>query len=213
MRTRMTKMVYVLGLSVCAYLPLALHAEDVPQNPDWPCAQILVPEIPAAVVWAGPSIEGMQKTWEQDTEVASLVRRLTSRDYVIDNADGEIGEFAAKQPANEREHKLTLLFAGIHQTLNEARSKKLDGIILYSQGQAQRADRLSRDLDEMVRLQDNEDPSPAAQERLAMMQKEMELKQRMFDEREMSIQHLCTRPVVIEQKLGALARTIAYYLD
>ena len=81
----------------------------------------------------------------------------------------------------------------------------------YARGQADRANQLSGELDEMVKLQD--DPSEAAQKRLALMQGEMELKQRMFDDREAFIQHLCGRPMVIEQKLGSLARTIAYYLD
>ncbi|MEW8290059.1 MAG: hypothetical protein AB2672_05965, partial [Candidatus Thiodiazotropha endolucinida] len=97
------------------------------------------------------------------------------------------------------------------QTLNEERKKKLDGIIKNARGQAARANRLSHELDEMIQLQ--EDPSQAGQERLALMQKEMEIKQRMFDEREAFIQHLCTRPRVIEERLGSLARSIAYYLD
>ena len=106
---------------------------------------------------------------------------------------------------------MLLLFAGVIQTLNEARKKKLDGIMRYARGQAARANRLSEELDEMVQLQD--DPSPVAQERFALMEKEMEIKQRMFDEREAFIQHLCTRPMVIEERLGSLARSIAYYLD
>jgi hypothetical protein len=27
------------------------------------------------------------------------------------------------------------------------------------------------------------------------------------------MQHLCTRPMVVEERLGSLARSIAYYLD
>jgi len=194
-------------------LPAVLHAGDTqnPQNPDWPCAQILVPEVPAAVIWAGPPLTGMEEAWKQDEEVANLVLRLASPDYDMNAADAEIADFSAKQDASRKDHKLTLLFAGILQTLNEKRRKALDGIMLYARGQAKRADQLSEELDEMVRLQD--DPSRAAKERLAVMQKEMEFKQRMFDEREMFIQHLCTRPVLTEQKLGSLARTIAYYLD
>jgi hypothetical protein len=205
--------VTLVALTACSHLPLVLHAEEASQNRYWPCAQILVPEIPAAVVWAGPSSDGMADVWKQDAEIASLVRRLTARDYPMESADGQIGEFAAKLSPQEKEQKLTLLFAGIHQTLNEDRGKKIDGILRYSRGQAKRADRLSGDLDEMVRLQDSDDLSPAAKERLAMMEKEMALKQRMFDERETFMQYLCSRPVVVEQKLGTLARTIAYYLD
>jgi hypothetical protein len=194
-------------------LPLVLSAEEAPsgENPDWPCEQILVPEVPPAVVWAGPSITGLEQAWEQDEEVAALVRRFTSPDYDMEAADGEIADFAARQAPAQKDQRLTLLFAGVIQTLNDLRRKEHQSIMRYARGQAARANRLSEDIDEMVRLQ--EDGSAAAQERLALMQKEMELKQRMFDEREVFMQHLCTRPIIVEQKLGVLARTIAYYLD
>ncbi|MEW7999529.1 MAG: hypothetical protein AB2540_10450 [Candidatus Thiodiazotropha endolucinida] len=204
----MKKIGHCLWLSVFT-LTLPLGAEERP--PDWPCEQALVREIPAAVVWAGPSIAGLEHAWEQDKEVSRLVKRFVVSDYDLDAADAEIAEFSAEQDASEKDSRLTLLFAGVIQTLNEERKKKLDGIIRYARGQAARANRLSHELDEMVQLQ--EDPSQAARERLALMQKEMEIKQRMFDEREDFIQHLCTRPRVIEERLGSLARSIAYYLD
>lgn len=208
----MKRMRLAACLFVAGSLPAALPAGEMqnPQEADWPCAQILVPEVSAAVVWAGPPLTGMEESWKQDEGVASLVLRLASPDYDMDKADAAIADFSAKQDVSRRDHKLTLLFAGVLQSLNEKRRKVLDGIMLYARGQATRADQLSEELDEMVRLQD--DPSQAARERLAVMQKEMEFKQRMFDEREMFIQHLCTRPVLVEQKLGSLARTIAYYL-
>lgn len=201
----------MLCLVSCCWLPTILQAEETGQNPDWPCEQILVPEVPAAVVWAGPSIEGLEAAWRQDAAIEALVQRLSAPDYDADAADAEIAAFADAQAPADKNHKLTLLFAGVLQSLNDARDKQLSGIMRYARGQAARADRLSEELDEMVRLQD--DPSAEAQERFALMSKEMELKQRIFDEREMFIQHLCTRPMVIEQKLGVLARTIAYYLD
>lgn len=212
--SRSIKSMRLLVCLICACgLSPALHAADgeTEQERDWPCEQILVPEMAPAVVWAGPSIDGMQGAWGKSPDVRSLVRRLTASDYDMDAADRDIGDFAAKQDAAKRDHELTLLFAGVIQTLNYKRKRELDDIIRYARGQAERANNLSEDLDEMVRLQD--DPSDAAKSRLALMEKEMELKQRMFDDREAFIQHLCARPVVIEQKLGSLARTIAYYLD
>jgi hypothetical protein len=198
-----------LGLITGCSLAQALVAEDRPS--DWPCEQILVREVPAAVVWAGPSITGREQSWEEDKEVKKLVEQFVSPYYDLDAADGVLGVFSSKLDPAQKDHKLTLLFAGVIQKLNEDRKKKLDGIMRYARGQAARADRLSEELDEMVQLQD--DPSPAAQERFALMEKEMEIKQRMFDEREAFIQHLCTRPMVVEERLGSLARSIAYYLD
>ncbi len=193
-------------------LPLVTHAADAEsQETDWPCVQILVPEVPAAVVWAGPPITELGENWWEIDDVNKLVQRLTAPNYDQDRADSEIAEFAAKQKPAQKDPMLTLLFAGVLESLNNDRKKMLDGIKRYARGQAERATRLGDDLDEIIRLES--DTSAAAKSRLEMMQKEMEIKQRMFDERETFIQHLCTRPAVIEQKLGSLARTIAYYLD
>ncbi|MES9991337.1 MAG: hypothetical protein ABW098_05250 [Candidatus Thiodiazotropha sp.] len=204
----------LIGSLFCLGNPtLSALADGSPrqQNPDWPCEQALVHEVPAAVVWDGPSINGMEQAWEQEKEVERLVREFTAPDYDVDGADAAIDAFSSKLEGTEKEHKLTLLFAGVIQSLNERRNKEHVGILRYARGQSARANRLSQELDEMVTLQD--DPSEAAQTRLALMQQEMEIKQRMFDEREAFIQHLCTRPRVIEERLGVLARTIAYYLD
>ncbi|MET0009475.1 MAG: hypothetical protein ABW109_16565 [Candidatus Thiodiazotropha sp. 6PLUC4] len=204
---RVNKLLFVCLISI--NIPLQVAAEE--KNPDWPCEQAYVSDVPAAVVWAGPSIDGMEKLWQHDKQIESLVLRFVSADYVVDDADREIAAFADQQIPEEKDNKLTLLFAGVIESLNVKRKKELDGITRYAQGQAERANRLSEELDEMVRLQD--DPSPDAQARFILMQNEMEIKQRMFDERETFIQYLCTRPRVVEEKLGSLARTIAYYLD
>jgi hypothetical protein len=193
-------------------LPGLLHAEALSSDtPDWPCVQVLVPEVPPAVVWAGPSIAGKETLWKQDEAIGRLVKRFVSSDYNVENSDKEIAEFAAQLKPELKDKKLTLLFAGVIESLNDKRKKDLIGIIRYARGQAERARSLSQELDEMVDLQD--DPSAEARERLALMQSEMEIKQRMFDDREASIQHLCARPQVIEEKLGILARNIAYHLD
>jgi hypothetical protein len=204
----MMKNRYALWLFIYT-LSLPLYGED--RTPDWPCEQTLVREIPAAVVWSGPSIAELGNAWEQDEEIARLVERLISPGYDLEAADAEIADFSSKQDPKQKDNKLTLLFSGVIQMLNDERKKKLDGIMRYARGQAARANKLSEELDEMVQLQD--DPSAAAQERFSVMQKEMEIKQRMFDEREGFIQHLCTRPRVVEERLGDLARSIAYYLD
>ncbi|MEJ2620202.1 MAG: hypothetical protein P8163_08055 [Candidatus Thiodiazotropha sp.] len=189
-----------------------LYAEALTsQIANWPCDQAYLPEVPAAVVWAGPSIEGLNHKWQQDDSIEAMVRRLVAEEYDLEKADGDIAEFAENQQPGLKDQNLTLLFAGVISQMNEQRQKALSGIIRYADGQAIRAEQLSEQLDEMIRLQD--DASAEAQRRLQVMQNEMEIKQRMFDERESFIQHLCTRPRLFEEKLGVLARTIAYYVD
>ncbi len=178
---------------------------------DWPCEQILVPEVPAAVIWAGPAITGLEDAWQDVGSVSRLVQRITSPGYDQNAADQEIAEFASKQEMQQKDRMLTLLFAGVLGELNRDRSMMLSGIKRYSRGQAARAERLGEDLDEIARLEG--ESSPDSRIRLDALRKQMELKQRIFDEREESIQYLCSQPVAVEQRLGFLARSIAYQLD
>ncbi|MCP3661721.1 MAG: hypothetical protein GY696_04375 [Gammaproteobacteria bacterium] len=180
-------------------------------DPDWPCEQILVPEVPAAVIWSGPAITGLDGAWQKVDRVSMLVRRITSSRYDQNAAEQEITEFASRQESQQKDLMLTLLFAGVLEELNRDRSMMLSGIKRYSRGQAIRAERLGKNLDEIARLED--DLSPDSRARLDVLWKQMEFKQRIFDEREEFIHYLCLQPVAVEQRLGFLARSIASQLN
>lgn len=180
-------------------------------DPDWPCEQALVAEVSAAVVWDGPSIEAMSGRWQADAEVADLVRRLVARGADLAESDRLIEAFATAQPPAERDRRLTLLFAGVLQRLNADRRMLNDGILRYSRDQARRARVLDSHLAELVELES--DPSPEAAKRLAELQEQLVLEQRIFDDREKTIPFLCTRPRAVEQRIGELARSIAAHLE
>ncbi|MCM8854842.1 MAG: hypothetical protein LC541_08585 [Candidatus Thiodiazotropha sp.] len=211
MNTKSVMASIILSMSVDAGMNAAYAAPQKDQVRDWPCEQIFVPEVAAAVVWAGPPITGLDNEWQQHKGVNDLVQRISAAEADADTVEREVEAFASQQQPQEKDRNLTLLFTGVYEVLNGQRGKMLNGIKRYSQGQAARAERLGEELDEMIRLEN--DSSQAARDKLRMMQKEMELKQRMFDEREAFIQHLCERPVVVEQRLGMVARTIAANLD
>jgi hypothetical protein len=211
----------VLHLSVCSAVfavaagSAQVFAQQDPASqepdPDWPCEQILVPEVSAAVVWDGPAVDKLTENWRDLPELAALVQRLTDRNAFPQQSDAQIAGFAAAQPPAEKDQRLTLLFAGVLETLNEDRSHLISGIKRYSRDQERRAQALDRHLTEMVELE--RDSTEAATQRLSEMRRSIEIEQRAFDDREKSIMYLCTRPVVVEQRLGVLARTIAGYLD
>ncbi len=72
--------------------PGAVVAAD-PRYPDWPCNQLKVPEISVAAVWAGPSIDGVGDTWENDPTIRELVPRLAARRTPMDEAEKLIADF------------------------------------------------------------------------------------------------------------------------
>lgn len=179
-----------------------------PQPEDWPCIQVLVPRISAGVVWDGPSVEGIDGAWRQAPEVAALVPRLTSRRTSIDEAKGLVASFAGTLDSTEREQQLTLLFAGVLDTLNGERARMISGIRRFTRNQSARARRVEAQLNELDALRAApETPESAA--RQAEIRNTLAWDQRIFDDRERSIQHLCERPVALEERLGELARAIS----
>lgn len=179
------------------------------QDPDWPCAQVLVPEVSAAVVWAGPPVEGLD--WRADPEVAALVEQISDADTDLEEAERAVARFAEAQTGGQKDARLTLLFAGVLESLNKDRAHLIDGIKRYSRDQAHRAELIGQEIDDLVRLE--QDGSEEAAAEAAELRKRMAVEERVFDARERSIQFLCQRPVAVEERLGTLARAIAAQMD
>lgn len=202
---------WLLLITLNLSLGSALATKEGGGNPDWPCEQVLVPEISAAVVWDGPDPAAYAEQWAKDPQVTELAHRLTARG--IDRAGSEalIQAFAEAQPGAERDRRLTLLFAAVLEILNADRNRLVSGILRYSRDQERRARALDSQLTQMVELEAN--GSEEDLQRLAELQPRVELEQRVFDDREKSFPFLCTRPQAVEQRIGELARAIASWLE
>lgn len=196
-------------------LVLAAFAAEVPagsspgQPDDWPCQQALVPEISAAVVWDGPTVAGLD--WRADPAVAAVVERILPASVDQTTVERALDGLLAARPPAQHDQALTLVFAGVLERLNRDRGQLIAGIQRYARDQSRRAESISRSLDEMVRLE-RESAEPAATE-ARDLKAGLELQERAFDDRERAIQYLCHRPVVIEERLGLLARTISGLLS
>lgn len=192
----------LLSLSLAASGVAADAPAPIPPESDWPCEQVLVERIEPGVIWAGPSIEGLD--WRADAQVAGLVTEIARSDPGADEA--AITGFAAGLVPESREQRLTLVFAGLVEVLNQERSAQIGGIKRYSRDQARRAEALAAALDRLVVLE-REVGGASTQERRDIEQG-LALQERVFDEREKAITFLCGRPVATEQRLGRLARLI-----
>ena len=181
------------------------------QDPDWPCIQVLVPTISAAVVWDGPSIEGLEARWRDQVGVARLVGRVTQRHVDADQAEREIDAFAQSQPTADRNAALTAVFAGILEILNEKRQYMIERIKEFARQQSARANRIENMLLELERI--SSDSSPASGAKIGKIRQDLVLEARIFEDREKSIVYLCELPVKVEGKIGALARAISAQLN
>ena len=173
--------------------------------PDWPCKQIKVPELSVAAVWTGDAFATGDATWKQDARLADLVPVLAARRTELDAADKAIVDFAATLPAGERRAKLTALFAALFDSLNAQRADVMNGIERYSRKQKQLAEKIREDTRLMQADQDKLDADPAALEEKV---KAIDWDLRVFDDRQKSLSAVCEAPVLIEQRLGALGKSV-----
>ena len=186
---------------------MALAAD--PRFPDWPCVQIKVPQLSVAAVWAGPPIDDAASAWEQDPAVRELVARLAARRTPLDEAQKAISDFMTGN-ADEREQKAKLLFAGLFNTLDRERSAVMNGIERFSRQQKEFVAKIRAETTELRNLQDAADHDEVKADELASR---VEWDTRIFEERKKTIGYVCEVPVLIEQRLFALARTIQESLE
>ena len=180
-----------------------------PRFPDWPCAQIKVPEISVAAVWSGPSIDDVGTAWETDPTITNLVAQVAARRTPLDEAEAAISDFIAGD-AGDRRQKAKLLFAGLLATLNQERSQVMNGLERFSRQQAAFADRIRLEIAELRELQDAPGQDQSKRDELA---NRIDWDTRIFEERRKTISYACEVPVLIEQRLFALARAIQHSME
>jgi hypothetical protein len=163
----------------------------------------------SAQIWDGPPTEEL-KDWEDDDEIRNLTDVLESRRVSLEDAEKVIKTFAEKQPADQRDQKLTLLFASLLNKTNKDRQFVLKQIMKYQKRQQARALQLERQGRE---LEEKKQAVPAQEQMNTMLtltpeQDKYQWDARIFREREQNLTMACEIPVLIEQRVYEIARQI-----
>ena len=179
---------------------------DIANSPDWPCVQRKVTTVSAAQVWDGPSIEGLS---DFDPKIRDLTAVLQSRRVPIAEAEKAIKQFAAAQPDEERDRRLTLLFASVHASMNTDRSFVVGQIEEFQRRQKARALELQREGQKLAEknLAATGELLPT-ETQLSPEQQEYNWNARVFQERQQNLTLACEVPVLIEQRLYEIGRLI-----
>jgi hypothetical protein len=201
-------------LIVAAAALLRLVAPDAalavdPRYPDWPCNQLKVSEISVAAVWAGPAIDDVRDTWQNDPRVGDLVDRLAARRTPLDEAEKLIADFLTGS-ATDKEDKAKRLFAGVFERLNRQRTEVMNGIERITRKQKSLAGKIRSDALELRTLQDAAGHDPAKVEELT---NQVAWSTRVFEDRRKTINYVCEVPGLIERRLFSLARAIQQALE
>ncbi len=192
----------VLALTAGLPWPAAAAGED----PDWPCIQRLVPEIAPGMIWAGPPVDSVDAGTE-DAKLRKLAGELAARRVPLEQAEQLVADFAAGLDPEEKNEKLTLLFARALEIINRDRSSIIGGIKRYTRNQKKLAAKIADTNAELRRL-----PKDDVAGRDALKQ-QRDWDIRIYDDRRKSLAYLCEQPVLLEQRAFALARAIASHLE
>jgi len=185
-------------------LALALAAAAaLSENPDWPCPQRLVPRLTAAAYWNGPlDAEG---DWRADPGIAALVRRIAPRRVSTEAGLAEIEGFA-KTATVDRPHRLTLVFRGLLEETDQARTVLIGQLTQMGRRQRELAELVGRLADELRSVPPNA-VGEAAEKRVDLQQRH-DFTARNFEEIRRTIGYACAAPVELDARLGVWARAL-----
>lgn len=204
----MAHMGLVRGLTIVVALSAApnIASGAANQAPDWPCIQRKVPELSLGQIWNGPELPAAARDWSRDKAISSLVQELAARRLPIADAQKEIRDFAAGLPTGEAADKLAMLVQGLFDHMNAERSQVISGIGRYARKQLELAARLRKEASDLDALRNK--PGADANE-IGTQTDRLTWETRIFQERVQSLTYVCEVPTLIEQRLYALAKTIA----
>ena len=151
----------------CLFLLLLLSFEVNAQvtDPQWPCVQVLVPEIVSAVVWPLPIDESLTGTWNRDETLVTMVNQLSDLDELTDTNRQLIAEFVKTIPEALRIDRLNQLADGIVTLSNRRRTRLITGIKRYTRQQSSIANQIESTLNQLVEQSGSEGYYSASRDR------------------------------------------------
>ena len=203
----------VLGLCLAGGAAFAqtqtqTQPESQPQKPgqEWPCDQVLQPQLSIGSMWEGPDTTDAAKVWQNNEQVRALVERVAPRRVPVADAKSEIHRFALGVTA-DKQKILTEVFAGLFETINQDRSSIIRGIKRYHG----RQEALAKDIEDKTAALDGLDVAStdqAVQQKRLDMQTELNWETRIFDDRSRLLPAVCEQPVLLEQRLYQLSHAV-----
>lgn len=203
----MTRWVFLLlSLTVAFSCPLQPSLAAQGDDPGWPCIQRKVPELSIGQIWTGGELPAAAVDWQKDAAVASLVTELSARRLPLPEAEQRIREFAKGLSDEQRLPRMMMLVKGLFDHMNRERSHVISGIGRYAARQRELAAELRQEASAVDALRERAD---ASANELAVRADRLLFETRIFQERVQSLTFVCEVPTLIEQRLYALAKTIA----
>ena len=171
-------------------------------DPDWPCVQRKQPHLSLGQMWNGPAPDEATRALAASPQVAALADRLEQRRLALPVAEAEIAEYA-KTADNQH---LTALMLAIFDRVEPHRTALMDGIARYGRKQVDLAAKIEGDRRRMAEMQAAAKPDFDA---IDKQEEQLDWDTRIFQDRQQALSYVCETPVILEQRVFALARAIA----
>jgi hypothetical protein len=196
------------GLLLSGMIVGALSAGPVRAVPhgDWPCIQPRVPELSLGAFWSGPPLDQATSAWRSKPEVAGLVTEIISRRLPVEDAEKRIADFAAGHKGDK--DALAQVFAGAFAELDGLRSRIVRGIERFTRSQRQLSDSINKDRAELSTLGAAPEKTEQQRARIQELQTKIQWATRLHHERESTLRYVCETPVILEQRVFAIARAV-----
>lgn len=202
----LTRIIPAAVAATVAWPALAAQGGD----PDWPCIQRKVPELSLGQIWTGATLPQTAAAWSKDAAISHLVTELSARRVSLLEAQQKVRDYADSLPEGEKERRMTMLVQGLFDHMNRERSDVIAGIARYAHAQRDMAAFLRQEARAVDALRGNAGADP---KELTQRNDRLVFQTRVFQERAQSLSFVCEVPTLIEQRLYALAKSIAQTLS
>lgn len=195
--------IFIALAVVCAAFPG--WAAGTP-DPDWPCIQRRQPQLSIAQVWSGPLPDEATIALAETPEIQRVAGIISLRRTAAENADEMVAEFA--KTANKQ--KLVALFQASFEHIQSTRNKVMAGITRYAHKQEALDQVIIEKRHEFMTLSEAE---PRNFDAIDKAEEELEWSTRVFQDRQQALTYVCETPIILEQRIFSLGRSIAGHLD
>ncbi len=198
------RMIVLAGLAAYGSAGMAPAASAKPytppgQDPDWPCAQLLVPVLEPGAYWDGPV--PANTGWRDDDKLFALANDIVNRDTTDADAVAKLSAYADAVPADQRAQVYPAVFSALVDQTNDERTVLITRI-------KQLGARQRRMGDVIARISTQADDAAANDARRADLVGERDFDVRAFQETQHTMKYACEAPADMERRLGEFARLL-----
>ena len=198
-----------LSLLVLVSLPAEAANFD---DPTWPCIQRKVPNLSIGQMWSGPIVATDSEEFVNDLALERLAAALAVRRTSMEEAENLIDDFAAAS-GEEKDERLSRLFAVVFDRINAERGQLISGIARYAGRQSGLAERIGALNEEVVALEAKADKTNDEWDKMEELADKVEWDTRIFDERAQSLTYVCETPVILEKRAFAIAQMVMQRME